>query len=121
MSLPVGVRHALYITASVVGILAPVAVSLHLIDPIVGEGLLKLVALFGGVAGGTAAVVLGKQRKDQTLDFHGTAAEQAIAAIQAVSTQVAAANADVARVRNAVEEAVQDIPILGPLARQALG
>lgn len=108
------IRQILYFVGAVLGLGVPLLVQLHVIDPAVGEQILKVVALFGGGVAGVAGAVLGQQKSDGTLVFKGSAEEQAIAAAQAVADQYAAAGAAVERVRAAVT------PALGPLAQAAL-
>ena len=119
-SIKVTVRHALYVAATVIGIIVPAATAMHWINPALGSAILQLASLLGAGAGATAAVVLNNQVKSGTLNYSGSAAEQAIAAIQDVAAQVSVAQADVARVNAAVTAAAQTAPALGALAQQAL-
>jgi acyl-CoA synthetase (AMP-forming)/AMP-acid ligase II len=103
------IRHALYVAAGVVGLLVPVAVSLHLIAPSLGVTILQLASAFGALSGGVAAVAVNRQSKDGTLAFTGTASEQAIAAVKAVLSEAATANANAAKVQQVVNEAVATV------------
>jgi len=80
-----------------------------------------LVALLGGSApAALAAHNVSKQRADGTLDFTGTPAEQAIAAIQATAQAAAAATNNLDKVKNAVSDVFGTIPVVGPLAQQVI-
>lgn len=85
-----------------------------------GNAITGLLGLLGVGATATAGVVLTRQRKEGTLDFTGTAAEQAVSAIDAVTTQAVKASAELDRVRNAVSDAFGAIPVVGPLAQQVI-
>lgn len=103
------VRQTIYTIAAVAAGVIPLLVTYKILDPAAGTAWTNLVGILGAIGSGgaaTAAVVLSKQRKDQTLDFHGTAAEQAIQAIQATVAQAGTAAADLDKVRQAAVEAV---------------
>jgi hypothetical protein len=88
------------------------------------NGLAAILGLLGVGATGTASVAVTKQMKDGTLDFTGSAAEQAVAAIQATVNQASQATNDLARVQQAiVNQAAQIIPGAGPIiaAGEAVG
>lgn len=76
-----------------------------------------LLSLAGAGAAGTAAVVTKRQRGDGTL---GDPVEQVTRGIQSVNDQLAAAKAQAEAVRAVVADAVDDVPVLGPLAADAL-
>lgn len=101
---------------------------------VVGGGLVGLLTLFGvlspevaaliaaplaALTGGTAGGALARQRREGTLDFSGSAPDQAIAAIQATISQAQTAQADAARVAEAVTGALSAVPIAGPVANRA--
>lgn len=86
----------------------------------VSASLAGLLSLLGVGAAGTAAVVVSKQQKDGTFDVSGTAAEQAVAAIQATVAQANKSVSDLQKVKDAVTGAVNDIPVLGPIGSQIL-
>ena len=85
-----------------------------------GNAITAILGLLGIGATATAGVVVSRQRSDGTLDFTGTAAEQAVAAIDAVSTQAATAATDLDRVRGALGGLAATIPVVGPLAQQVI-
>lgn len=78
-----------------------------------------LLGIFGVGATGTAAVITQKQRKDGTFD-HPDPADVVISSIEQVLAAQQSAQADVERVKEAVGKAVADVPVLGPLAQQAI-
>lgn len=79
-----------------------------------------ILGLLGVSATGVAGAVVARQRNDGTLDFTGTAAEQAIAAIQAVNAQADTAADDLVKVRGALGDLAATIPVVGPLAQQVI-
>lgn len=85
-----------------------------------GNAITAILGLLGIGATATAGVAVSRQRSDGTLDFTGTAAEQAVAAIDAVSTQAATAATDLDRVRGALGGLAATIPVVGPLAQQVI-
>lgn len=85
----------------------------------VSAGLAALLSLFGVGAAGTAAVMTGQQRKDGTFE-HPSPADQVVNGIQAVLEAQKKAQEEVERVKEAVSDAVGTVPVLGPLAKEAL-
>lgn len=83
----------------------------------VSSAVAALLSLLGVGAAGTAAVVTNKQRHDGTL---GDPVSQVTNGVKAVQDQLAAAKAQAEAVRVAVSDVVDDIPVLGPLAADAL-
>lgn len=122
VKLPSKVRQTIYAIGLTATSLLSVLSLWKVIDPTtastINASLSGLLSLLGVGAAGTAAVVLGKQRKDQTLDFSGTAAEQAIAAINATVAQAESSVSDLQKVRDAVSNVIDDVPVLGPLGSQ---
>jgi len=75
--------------------------------------------LFGVTVSGTAAWAVSKQQHDGT--FEPTSpADQVVNGLNGVIEQATKAQAEVDRVKEAVSTAVKDVPILGPLAQQAI-
>jgi len=93
-----------------------------IVDPntasVVSASLTGLLSLLGVGAAGTAAVVVSKQRSDGTLDYKGSAADQVVAAIQAVTDQANESVSDLQKVKDAVTNVISDVPVLGPLGAQ---
>jgi len=83
----------------------------------------EVLAGIGGLLGATGpALAAGKvkeQRKDGTFDSLDPAAQVA-AGVKAVQAQMDAARAQAEAVKAAVSNVVDDVPILGPLAADAL-
>ena len=84
------------------------------------SSLAGLLSLLGVGAAGTAAVVINKQQKNGTFDVSGSPAEQAVAAIQATVDQASKSVSDLQRVKDAVNQVVREVPVLGPLGSQIL-
>lgn len=76
-------------------------------------------SLFGVGAAGTAAVVTGKQRREGAFD-QTNPADAVINGVQSVIEARANAERDAERVAGALTGLVKDVPVLGPLAREAL-
>jgi len=98
-------RQWLYTAAAIASAIIPILVAYKVIDTDVAGAWVNLIGVLGGlgtVGASTAAVMTSRQRKDGTLDFIGTAPEQAIAAIQATVAQASTAVTDLARVKDVV-------------------
>lgn len=110
------VRQWLYTAAALASALIPLLVTYKVLDPSSGTAWLNLVGVLGALGTGgaaTAAVVTAKQRKDGTLDFTGTPAQQAIEAIQATVAQATNAASDLEKVKTAVTDVLSSLPVLG--------
>ena len=120
--MPPKIRQTIY----GIGLIATSALSIlsvwKVIDPTtastVSASLAGLLSLLGVGAAGTAAVVVSKQQKDGTFDVNGSAAEQAIPAINNTVQQAQQATSDLQKVRDAVSGVIRDVPVLGPLGSQ---
>ena len=78
-----------------------------------------LLTLLGAGAPAVAAKKVNTQRKDGTLDTVAPA-DQVINGVQAVIEARAAAQAEVDRVKQAVNDIAATVPVLGPLATQVI-
>ena len=78
-----------------------------------------IVTLLGGAAPAIAAKKVGEQMNNGAFD-QSSPADQVVNGINAVLAQAQSAQADVERVKEAVTAAVRDVPVLGPLAQQAI-
>ena len=85
-----------------------------------GNTITALLGLLGVGATATAGAVVAKQRSEGTLDFTGTAAQQAVEAIGAVTAQAQAAASDLDKVKAAAADLAGSLPVVGPLARQVI-
>jgi hypothetical protein len=106
------VRQWIYTASAVLTAIIPLLVGYNIIESNIAGAWINVIGILGALGSGgaaTAAVVIAKQRKEGTLDFTGTAAEQAIAAIQATVDQAAHAATDLDRVKTAVTEVVGQI------------
>ncbi|QIN94251.1 holin [Mycobacterium phage Willsammy] len=122
------IRQWFYLISAAITPLIAILVALNLISEGQGNQLLALLTALGGLIGGgaagTAGVVLGKQRKDGTLVV-AAPADAAITAIEQTVQAATAATAEVERVKQAASEAlgaaaVGSVPVVGPLAQQAI-
>lgn len=99
------VRQWIYIASAVASALIPILVTYNVVDHNAGTAWANLVAVLGAIGSGgaaTAAVVVNKQRKEGTLEFSGTPAEQAVAAIKATIERAGTAASDLDVVRKAI-------------------
>lgn len=85
-----------------------------------GSAITALLGLFGFGASGVAASAVTKQLHERTLDFTGSAADQAVAAIEAVNAQATSAVTDLDKVRGALGDLAGTLPVVGPLAQQVI-
>jgi len=116
-------RQWFYLLSGLVAAVVPILTALNLATQHQGEQWLSLFSVVGGLIGatgaGTAAVVVSKQRRAGTLDVVGPA-DQAITGIQATVAQVTNATAELDRVKQVATDALNAVPVLGPLAAQAI-
>lgn len=116
------IRQVLYTVGVVVFAALTVLSTFKIIDPesaaAVSAALTSVLGLFGVTVAGTAAYNINKQQKDGTLDFQGSAPEQAVAAIEATVRAANEASAGLQKVREAVSDVIRDTPVLGPLGSQ---
>jgi hypothetical protein len=117
------VRQILYVFGVVVFAALTVLSTFKIIDPgtaaSVSAALTSVLGLFGVTVAGTAAYNVNKQRHDgafQSVD----PADQVVNGINAVLAQQQAAQEAANRVKDALSNAVKDVPVLGPLAQQAI-
>jgi hypothetical protein len=85
----------------------------------VSAALTAVLGLFGVTISGTAAYNVTKQVHNGQLD-QVSPADQVVNGINAVLAQAEQAKSEVERVREAVSSAVSEVPVLGPLAQQAI-
>jgi len=78
-----------------------------------------VIALLGGAAPALAAKTVTKQINDGHFDSTSPV-DQVISGLNAVIAAKDSAAADVNKVRDAVSSVIRDVPVLGPLAQQAL-
>lgn len=116
-------RQILYVVGLVIFTGLTVLSTFKIIDPNtaanVSAALTTVLGLFGITGFGVAANAVNKQIKRGAFD-DVSPADQVINGINAVINQAQAAQGDVERVKDAVETAVKDVPVLGPLAQQAI-
>lgn len=121
--MPPKVRQLLYVFGVVVFAALTVLSTFKVIDPntaaSVSAALTSVLGLFGVSVAGTAAYNTNKQINRGTFDDVDPA-DQVINGINAVRNQQQAAQNAADRVKDALSEAVSDIPVLGSLAKQAI-
>jgi hypothetical protein len=106
------IRQWIYTASAALSAIIPLLVAYNVIETSTAGAWLNVIGVLGAIGSGgaaTAAVVLARQRKEGTLDFTGSAAEQAIAAIQATVDQAAHAVTDLDKVKTAVTEVVGQV------------
>jgi hypothetical protein len=121
--MPPKVRQILYVVGVVVFAALTVLSTFKVIDPntaaSVSAALTSVLGLFGVTVAGTAAYNVNKQQKNGSFDSVEPA-DQIINGINEVRAQQQAAQEAADRVKDALSAAVKDIPVLGPLAQQAI-
>lgn len=121
--MPPKIRQYLYVLGVVVFAALTVLSTFKVIDPntaaSVSAALTSVLGLFGVTVAGTAAYNTNKQINTGTFDSVDPA-DQVIDGINKVRSQQQAAQDAADRVKDAITEAVKDVPIIGPLAQQAM-
>lgn len=117
------VRQILYAVGLVLFAILTVLSTLKIIDQetaaSVSAALTAVLGLFGVTVSGVAGWAVTKQQKSGAFETHSPA-DQVVSAINQVLAQAENAQAEVDRVKEAVSQAVGEVPVLGPLAQQAL-
>lgn len=119
-------RQTLYALGTIASSVLALLSVWNVLDPntasTVNAAVVALLSLFGVGAAGTAAVITGQQRKDGTFDPTPelSPADQVVNGLQAVLEAQQKAQSEVERVKEAVSDAVGSVPVLGPLAKEAL-
>ena len=110
------IRQLLYTVSAIASAIIPLLVTYKVLDPSSGTAWINLVGFLGALGGTgavTAAVMTSRQRRDGTLDFSGSPAQQAIEAIQATVAQATSAASDLDRVKTAVTDVLSSLPVVG--------
>jgi hypothetical protein len=117
------VRQILYVAGVVAFALLTLLSATRVIDgqtaASVSAALTAVLGLFGVTVSGVAYGAVTKQQHNGAFDPQSPA-DQVVTGINRVIEQAAVAQAEVERVKEAVSTAVADVPILGPLAQQAI-
>jgi len=117
------VRQILYSAGVVAFALLALLSTLRVIDEhtaaSISASLTALLGLFGVTVSGVAYGAVTKQQHNGAFDPQSPA-DQVVTGINRVIEQANQAQAEVERVKEAVSTAVQDVPVLGPLAQQAI-
>ena len=103
------IRQILSLVSAIARALIPLLVTYKVLDPSSGTAWINLVGILGALGGtgaATAAVMTSRQRKDGTLEFSGTHAEQAIEAIKATVAQAGTARSDLQELFRAVSKVI---------------
>lgn len=121
--MPPKVRRILYVVGVVVFAALTVLSTFKIIDPdtaaSVSAALTSVLGLFGVTVAGTAAYNTKKQIDNGAFD-QVDPADQVVNGINAVLEQQRAAQEAADRMKDALSNAVKDVPVLGPLAQQAI-
>ncbi len=116
-------RQVLYALGLVIFAVLTLLSTLRIIDDAVAASVsaavTAILGLFGVTVSGTAAWAVTKQQKSGAFTEHSPA-DQVVSGINAVIAQAQHAQAEVDRVKDAVSTAVAEVPVLGPLAKQAI-
>lgn len=118
--IPPAIRQWLYTIAALGTAIIPILVAYHVLDDTAAGAWLNVVAILGSlgsVGATTAAVVTAKQRKEGTLDFTGSPAQQAVSAIQATVNRAGVAQHELQEIIQAVSTALS--PPAPPAPRPA--
>lgn len=117
------IRQSLYALGTIATALLALLSVWKVIDPdtasTVSAAVAGVLSLLGAGAAGTAAVVTSKQRHEGMFEQHSPA-DVVVSAIEAVTAAKANAELEAERVAKAVADFTKDVPVLGPLAQQAL-
>lgn len=117
------VRQILYAVGLVLFAILTVLSTFKIIDQetaaSVSAALTAVLGLFGVTVSGVAGWAVTQQQKNGAFEEHSPA-DQVVSAINQVLAQAENAQAEVDRVKDAVSQAVGQVPVLGPLAQQAL-
>lgn len=111
------IRQWIYTAAAVASALIPLLVAYKVLDTDVAGAWVNLIGFLGALGTGgatTAAVVTARQRKEGTLDFTGTAPQQAVEAIRATVARSVGATADLQSVIRAASDMLANTPVFTP-------
>jgi malonyl CoA-acyl carrier protein transacylase len=98
----------------------------QIIDPntasVVNAGLAGVLSLLGAGAAGTAVVAVNKQRHDGTFDPAPEVdpAQVVVNGVKAALEAKDTADRELARIQEAITGAIENVPVLGPLASEVL-
>ena len=122
-------RQWFYLLSALASAIVPILVTLRVINEAQGNQWLGLVAALGGILGtagaGTAAVILGKQRKDGTLDTPEPAPvlplpDVVLGGLSQAAQNVATSVSELDKIRDGVGQILGTAPVIGPLAQAAI-
>lgn len=120
------VRQTIYAVGTIATALLGVLSLWQIVDPntasVVNAGLAGILSLLGAGAAGTAAVAVNRQRNDGTFE-PVPQVDPAQAVVDGVQAALAAkdfADRELARIQEAITGAIENVPVLGPLASQVL-
>ncbi|QGJ88763.1 holin [Mycobacterium phage Yecey3] len=117
------IRQSLYLVGTIVSGIVGIALVWGGIDAGAAANIDQIItglgALVGGGANAAAATKVASQRKDGTFET-ATPIEQAINAIPVVVAQANEAKANLEKLREAATEAIEDLPVFGKDAADAL-
>jgi hypothetical protein len=118
------IRQILYVTGVVAFAVLTLLSATRVIDgetaASVSAALTAVLGLFGVTVSGVAWGAVTRQQHNGAFDPPASPADQVVNGINAVLAQAEQAKSEVERVREAVSSAVSEVPVLGPLAQQAI-
>ena len=116
-------RQVLYVIGLILFAGLTLLSTFRIIDPNTASSisavLTTILGLFGVTISGVAGYNVTKQVNKGQFDT-ASPGDQVITGLDAVIAQAQHAQSEVDRVKTAVTQAVKDIPVLGPLAQQAM-
>lgn len=119
------VRQWVYTISAIATAIIPLLVGYNVLDDATASAWVNVIGLLGALGSGgaaTAAVVTARQRKEGTLDFTGSAAKQAIEAIQATVKNAENASSDLDKVKSVITDALSaGVGIAGSTLGHAAG
>jgi len=120
------VRQTIYSVGTIATALLGVLSLWQIIDPntasVVNASLAGVLSLLGAGAAGTAVVAVNKQRHDGTFEPAPQLdpAQVVVNGVQAALEAKNTADRELARIQEALTGAIENVPVLGPLASQVL-
>jgi len=120
------VRQTIYAVGTMATALLGVLSLWQIIDPntasVVNAGLAGVLSLLGAGAAGTAVVAVNKQRHDGTFDPAPEVdpAQVVVNGVKAALEAKDTADRELARIQEAITGAIENVPVLGPLASEVL-
>lgn len=115
-------RQSFYYLSTIVTSIVGLALLYGGLSAGVADNITEVLAGLGGLLGAAGPAVAGKKVGEQRKEgvFDTDPASQIAAGVKAVQDQIAAARAQAEAVKAVVSDVFDDVPVLGPLANDAL-